>query len=86
LKEAAIFEDVFAGVPFHEAKIEDFFGFEGAYAARAGAEAVNKPGELAKGAEFENLQAAELAKMPRRSNAEERRRRARRLTRETTHR
>jgi len=33
LKEAAIFEDVFAGVPFHEAEIEDLFGFEWAYAA-----------------------------------------------------
>jgi hypothetical protein len=28
LKPAAIFEDGFAGVPFHEAEIENFFGFE----------------------------------------------------------
>jgi len=46
LKQAAIFEDIFAGVPFHEAEIEDFFGFEGADSARAGAEAMNQPGKL----------------------------------------
>jgi hypothetical protein len=41
LKEAAIFEDVFAGVPFHDAEVEDFFGFERAYTTGASAEAVN---------------------------------------------
>ena len=46
LEAAAIFEDVFAGVPFHEAEVEDFFGFERADATRAGAEAVNQPGKL----------------------------------------
>jgi hypothetical protein len=40
LKEAAILKDVFARVPFQEAEIEDFFGFERAYTARACAEAV----------------------------------------------
>jgi hypothetical protein len=40
LKEAAIFEDVFARVPFQEAEIEDFFRFKRAYAAGARAEAV----------------------------------------------
>ena len=40
LKEAAILKDVFARVPFHEAEIEDFFGFERGYAAGACAEAV----------------------------------------------
>lgn len=69
LKEAAIFQDVFVGVPFHEAEIEDFFGFERAYAARACAEAVNEPGKLEQRGEFENLQAAALAEAPWRRNA-----------------
>lgn len=55
LKEAAILKDVFARVPFEEAEIEDFFGFERAYAAGACAEAVQEPGKLLEGAEFENL-------------------------------
>lgn len=41
LEAAAIFEDVFAGVPIGEAEIQHFFGFEFAGAARAGAEAVD---------------------------------------------
>jgi len=86
LKEAAIFEDVFAGVPFHKAEVEEFFGFEGAYTAGPCAEAVNEPGKLAEGGEFENLQAARRAEMPRRSNAGARRCRGRRLARATPHR
>ncbi len=83
LKAPAIFEDVFAGVPFHEAEIEDFFGFEGADAAGAGAEAVDEPGELEKGSELENLQAAGFAQAPWRGNAGDRRRRGHRLARAT---
>jgi hypothetical protein len=84
LKEAAIFEDVFASVPFHEAEIKDFFGFERTDTAGASAEAVDEPEKLAEGREFENLQAAGLAEPPGRSNARDRRRRGRRLTRATT--
>ena len=80
LKEAAIFEDVFAGVPFHETEIEDFFGFEGAYAAGPCAEAVDEPGELSKRGEFENLKAARLAEFPWGSDAETRSCRERGLT------
>jgi hypothetical protein len=83
LKAAVIFEDVFAGVPFHEAEIEDFFGFERAYAAGAGAEAVNKPGELAKRPELENLQSTRLVKAPWGGNAGNTRLRGRRLARAT---
>jgi len=83
LKQAAIFEDVFAGVPFHEAEVKNFFGFERANAAGAGAETVDEPGKLAKRGEFENLQTAGLAEMPRRSDTGDRRRRGRRLTRAT---
>ena len=80
LEAAAIFEDVFAGVPFHEAEIEDFFRFERTDSAGAGAEAVNQPGKLEKGDEFKNLLATGFAKAPRGSDAGNRRRRGRRLT------
>jgi len=68
LKFSAIGENVFAGVPFHETEVEDGFGFEGACAAWAGAEAVDEPGEFAEGAEFEDLQALGFAEAPRGSN------------------
>jgi holo-[acyl-carrier protein] synthase len=84
LKETAIFEDVFASVPFHKAEIQDLFGFEGAGPAGAGAEAVDEPGELAEWGEFENLQAAAFTDAPRRGNAGRRRRRGRRLARAAT--
>jgi hypothetical protein len=41
LEAAAVFEDVFAGVPVGEAEIEDLFVFKGADSARAGAEAMD---------------------------------------------
>ena len=65
LKPAAILKDVFARVPFHEAQVEDFSGFECANSTWAGAEAVNQPGKLQKRDKFNNLQAARLAKAPR---------------------
>jgi len=83
LKQAAIFEDVFAGVPFHEAEVKNFFGFERTNAAGAGAETVDEPGKLAKRGEFENLQTAGFAEMPGRSDTGDRRRKGRRLTRAT---
>ena len=83
LKQAAIFEDVFAGVPFHEAEVKNFFGFERANAAGAGAETVDEPGKLAKRGKLENLQTAELAEAPGCRNARYRRRRGRRLARAT---
>lgn len=84
LKEAAIFEDVFTGIPFHKAEIEDFFGFEWANPAGAGAEAVDEPGELEEWGELENLQAAGLAEPPRLSDTWDRRRRGRGLSRAAT--
>ena len=77
---AAIFQNVFAGVPFHEAEIENFFGFERTDSAGASAKAVNQPGKLQERDEFENLQAASLAKAPRRSYPGNRQGRGRRLT------
>ena len=66
LQEAAVFGDVFARVPFHEAEIENLPGIELADAAGARAECVDKPGELAEGREPKNLQAAGTAQDPRR--------------------
>ena len=83
LKTAAIFKDVFAGVPFHEAEVKNFFGFERANAAGAGAETVDEPGKLAKRGKLENLQAAGLAEAPGCGNARYRRGRGLRLARAT---
>jgi len=41
LEAAAVFEDIFLGVPFGEAEIEDFLAVLGADAAGLGAEAVD---------------------------------------------
>jgi hypothetical protein len=84
LKQAAIFDDVFAGVPFHEAEVKNFFGFEPANPAEASAETVDEPGKLAKRGKFENLQSAGLAEAPGCGNARYRRRRGRGLARATT--
>jgi len=70
------------GVPFHEAEIEDFFGFEGGH-AWTGTEAVDQPGELEKRGKFEYLQATSLAEAPRRGNSWDRRHGGRRLARAT---
>ena len=51
----AIFDDVFAGVPFGEAEVEDFLSIEIGDAAWGGAETVEKPGEFFEGVEFENF-------------------------------
>ena len=46
LEAAAVFEDVFLGVPFGEAEIEDFFAVLIRHTAGLGAEAVDEPREL----------------------------------------
>ena len=46
LEAAAVFEDVFLGVPFGEAKIENSFAALTANTAGLGAEAVDEPGEF----------------------------------------
>jgi hypothetical protein len=84
LKLAAIFEHVLASVPFHEPEIQDFFGFERAYAAGTRAEAVDEPGQLAEGGEFENLQSTSFAEPPRLSDTWDNWHRGRGLTRATT--
>lgn len=84
LKQEAICEDVFAGVPFHEAEVKNFFGFEPANAAGASAETVDEPGKLAKRGKLENLQTAGLAEAPGCGNARYGRSRGRSLARATT--
>ncbi len=85
LEFAAIGEDVFASVPFHETEVENFFGIERADAAGAGAETVNEPRQFGKRDKFEDLQAASIAQAPRGTNANSLRRRGRRLARPTAH-
>ncbi len=69
LKFAAIREDIFAGVPFHETEVENVFGFKSTRTARAGAESMNEPGELGKRSEFEDLKAPGLAEAPGRGDS-----------------
>ena len=51
----AIFDNVFACVPFGEAEVEDFLSVEIGDAAWSGAEAVEEPGEFFEGVEFQNF-------------------------------
>ena len=55
LKFAAILENVFARIPFHETEVEDFFINEGTDAAETGAEPVHEPRQSSKRREFEDL-------------------------------
>jgi len=58
LQEAAVFGDVFARVPFHEAEIELRLAIEWADATGPRAETVDQPGEFAKWSELQHLQTA----------------------------
>ena len=51
----AIFDDVFACVPFGEAEVEDFLSVEIGDAAGSSAEAVEEPGKFFEGVEFEDF-------------------------------
>ena len=64
LEAAAVFQDVFPGVPFGEAKIEDFFAVLIGHTAKFGAEPVDKPGEFGKHGDLENSHAAHFALGP----------------------
>jgi len=61
LEAAAVFEDVFFGVPFGEAKIENFFVVLIGDAAGLGAETVDEPGESCELGHLENSDAAGFA-------------------------
>lgn len=60
LKTAAIFEDVFAGVPVGKAEVEDGFAIEIADAAEASAEAMDEPGEFKEGGKSQDLETASV--------------------------
>jgi len=61
LKAAAVFEDVFFGVPFGEAEIENFFAVLIGSAAGFGAEAVDEPRELCERGELEEMNSSHVA-------------------------
>ena len=64
-KAAAIFEDVFAGVPIGKAQIEDELVVEIADAAGAGAESVDEPGKFLERLQLQDPQAARADELPR---------------------
>ena len=57
LEAAAVFEDVFAGVPVGEAEVEDSFAFDRRDAAWACAEGMDEPGEFGEGGDLEEFAA-----------------------------
>ena len=64
LEAAAVFEDVFFGVPVGEAEIEDFFAFLVRNATGLGAEAVDEPREFGKSGDLQDLHAADFPRDP----------------------
>lgn len=64
MKAAAVFEDVFSGVPFGKAEIENFFAVQKADAAGAGAEAVDEPGEFCECGDLQDSNASHVALGP----------------------
>ena len=61
----AIFENVFARVPFSEAEVEDPLTVELGDAAGTGAKAVNEPGEFLEDVELDNFEVTGRAERPR---------------------
>ena len=55
LEAAAVFEDVFPGVPVGEAQVEDSLAVLSTDAAELCAEAVDEPGEFGEGGGLEDL-------------------------------
>jgi hypothetical protein len=64
LETAAVFENVFFGVPFGETKIEKLFAVLIGNAAEFGTEAVDEPGELCEGGHLEDAEALDVALGP----------------------
>jgi heme-degrading monooxygenase HmoA len=56
LEAAAVFEDVFAGVPVGKAEVQDALAVKFGDAAREGGEAVNEPGDFREHGNLEDLQ------------------------------
>ena len=61
MEAAAVLRNVFIGVPFGEAEIENFFPVLFRNAAGPGAEAVDEPGEFCERGHLQGLDAADFA-------------------------
>jgi len=61
LEAAAVFEDVFFGVPIGETEIEDFLGVLIGNTAGPGAEAVDEPRELCERGDLEEMNSSHVA-------------------------
>ena len=64
LQEAAVFSDIFARIPFHEAEIENLPAIELADAAGPRAESVDEPREFTEWRELQDLQAVRMMHYP----------------------
>jgi hypothetical protein len=67
LELAAVFENVFAGIPVGKAEVENLLAVEIADAAGSSAEAVDKPGEFQERLDLENTEVADAGETPRRN-------------------
>ena len=64
MEAAAVFEDVFFGVPFGETEIENIFPDLAGNAPGFGAEAMDEPGELCKSGHLEDVDALDVSLDP----------------------
>jgi len=64
LEAAAVFHDVFAGIPVGVTEIQDFFVFKIADAAGTSAERVGQPGKFYESGHLEDSNAADVALAP----------------------
>src|SRR5260370_2997326 len=64
LEAVAVLENVFSAVPFGKTEIEDFFAFQKADAAGAGAETMDKPGDFRERGDLEDLNGTDFAFEP----------------------
>ena len=61
MKGNAVFEDIFAGVPFDEAKIQDALFVQFAVPTGASAKTVDEPGDFGQRSALKKTDAADLA-------------------------
>ena len=64
MEAAAVFQDVFFGVPFGETKTENFFAVLIGNAARLSTEAVDEPREFGEFGDLEDLNASHVTLDP----------------------
>lgn len=68
LEKAAVFENVFAGIPAGKAEVENLLAVEIADAAGSCAEAMDEPGEFQERLKLENTEVASAGESPRGRN------------------